>query len=200
LAEISQFQVPTLTVADLMAMLLLSVAATTDLRWRRVYNWTTYPIALMAAVIALLVTFCQQFGIPFQPFGTLSLGGFLAGAIGCGLVMLIPYQLSGGGAGDVKLAVALGGLLGFSTAFWALAAGYLLAASWVVFKSFWEFNSWSLASGLVRQLGHQVGHRSASMAICPPTIRQQEILAQPMPLAGFFGLGALFVRIGGLPW
>jgi Flp pilus assembly protein protease CpaA len=192
LAEAPQLQI---SATDLLSLILLSVAAYTDLRWRRIFNWTTYPILCWAAGMAFMVSVCQQFTIDGSPWGTLSLGGFLVGTIGCGLVMLIPYRLSGGGAGDVKLAMALGGLMGFTTAFWALAVGYLLAASWVLFKSFWELTSWSLVSGLMRQFGH----RYVSIVICPPTPQQQSILVQPMPLAGFIGLGALFIRIGGLP-
>jgi Flp pilus assembly protein protease CpaA len=196
LVEISEVQSQTVTLADLLVLILLTVAAYTDLRWRRIFNWITYPMLGWAAVIAMLATVCQQFAIDSSPLGTLSLSGFLAGAVGCGLMMLIPYRMSGGGAGDVKLAIALGGLMGFHLASGAIAAGYLLAASWLLFRSIWEHTSWLLISGLVRQLGQ----RCVSVPIGPPTSRQQAMLAQPMPLAGFFGLGALFVRIGGLPW
>lgn len=196
MAEVSQLLMQSITVADLLAMLLLAVAAYTDLRWRRIFNWITYPVFCLAAAIALLATVCQQVAIDSSPLGTLSLSGFLAGAMGCGLVMLIPYNMSGGGAGDVKLAMALGGLMGFHLAFWAIAAGYLLAASWLLFRSVWEHTSWLLVSGLARQMGQ----RCISIPICPPTIQQRAMLAQPLPLAGFFGLGALFIRIGGLPW
>lgn len=196
MAEKLLLQTQSITLADLLVLILLSVTAYTDLRWRRIFNWTTYPILCWAAVVASLITVCRLFAVDVPILGNLTLNGFLTGAIGCGLVMLIPYQLSGGGAGDVKLAMAMGGLIGFTPAIWALAMGYLLAASWAIFKSFWEHTSWSLVSGLIRQ----IGHRCISVEICPPTPQQRSILVQPMPLAGFFGLGALFCRIGGLPW
>jgi len=76
------------------------LAAATDLRKRRIPNWLTVPAAVAGLSFHL-----------FAPSGwglTSALAGF---AIGFGL-LLLPFLIGGGGAGDVKLLAALGVWLG----------------------------------------------------------------------------------------
>jgi prepilin peptidase CpaA len=78
--------------------LIVSVAAVTDLKWRRIPNWLTLP-ALPMGVIAQSV------------YGD----GFWQGLAGAciGLLALLPLFLVGaGGAGDVKLFAVVGAFVG----------------------------------------------------------------------------------------
>ena len=83
----------------LVAMLVL-VAAIYDIRYRRIPNWLTLSFLPLGFVL-------NAFLFPWQ--------GLLDAALGFGLAILIYmplYVLHGRGAGDVKLAMALGALVG----------------------------------------------------------------------------------------
>lgn len=78
----------------------LIVSSISDLRFRRIPNWLTYPV-----MITGIVYFTSLRGLDGLFF---SLGG-----IGVGFVLMIGFYLLGGtGAGDVKLMAAVGGFLG----------------------------------------------------------------------------------------
>jgi prepilin peptidase CpaA len=78
--------------------LIVSVAAFTDLKWRRIPNWLTLP-ALPVGLIAQSV-----YGAGFWQ----GLGGALAGF----LALLPLFLIGAGGAGDVKLFAVVGSFVG----------------------------------------------------------------------------------------
>jgi prepilin peptidase CpaA len=90
-----------LNVAILACALLLSViAAYTDLRWRRIPNWITVPGFVLG--LALNVAHSGWAGLKTSLLGA-----------GLGLLLLFPFVvLRSLGAGDWKLAGAIGSLLG----------------------------------------------------------------------------------------
>lgn len=105
--------------STLLLLLILALAALTDWRRHRIPNWLTYG----ALIVGLLLqyTFLDGEGV---------LTG-LKGA-GVGLIMFLPFYLTGGmGAGDVKLMAAVGTYLGpmavFTSACFALVAGGCVA-------------------------------------------------------------------------
>lgn len=75
----------------------LATAAAFDLRERRVPNWLTYGLAALALAGHVHA-------------GTLGTG--LAGAAACGAIGIAMYAVSGLGAGDAKLLIALGAAIG----------------------------------------------------------------------------------------
>ncbi len=83
----------------------------TDIRYGRVFNWVTYP----AAVLGIALN-----GIYLGPRGLLF--GVEGLAVGFGL-MLIPYLISLVGGGDVKLLAAVGAFLGPTNVLWVAAFG-----------------------------------------------------------------------------
>ncbi|MBS1112479.1 MAG: flp pilus assembly protein protease [Nitrospirae bacterium] len=86
--------------SQLILMLILVIAAISDIRFQKIPNWLTFP-TMIGAII----------------YNTSSMGvsGFLfsSGGIFVGIaVMSLPYLMGGMGAGDAKLMGAVGGLLG----------------------------------------------------------------------------------------
>ncbi|HVO63646.1 MAG TPA: A24 family peptidase, partial [Terriglobales bacterium] len=91
------------------------LAGITDWRWRRIPNWLTVP----AAVIGLAVNSAVY-----------GLGGLKSAGegLGLGLLLLFPFVLIRAlGAGDWKLAGALGSLLGAHDLLLVLAVAVLIA-------------------------------------------------------------------------
>ncbi len=98
--------------------LVLLVAAITDWRERKIFNWLTYPAALGAIVLHLLV-----FG--FASTGIALLTGL--GVIVLGLIIL-PFGWLGGG--DIKLLAVIGLALGpaalYEIFFYAVLVGFIM--------------------------------------------------------------------------
>lgn len=108
-----------LTFSDGCTLVLVAIAAITDVAQGKVYNKLTYP-----AIVAGLVS--NQFAIP----GSVGLYGSLAGLAAGWLLYIVLHKYCGIGMGDVKLMAAVGAFKGlvfvmFST-FYVLCAGSVL--------------------------------------------------------------------------
>lgn len=86
--------------ATVLTTVCVLTASVTDLRWRRIPNWLTFPA--IAAGCALWVGFLGWNGL------ALSMGGTFAAP----LLLVVLHLGRGPGMGDIKLAAAVGSLLG----------------------------------------------------------------------------------------
>jgi len=112
--------------STLLLLLVLVLAAYTDMRRNRIPNW----LSLGALVTGLLLSYL------FLPEGEIHNG--LKGA-GVGLALFLPFYLAGGmGAGDVKLMAAVGSFMGpvpaFMTVCFTLMVGGC-AALWIILRN-----------------------------------------------------------------
>lgn len=98
-------------------LLVTAVCAVTDAYWGKVYNVVTYPTALIGLGLSFYLA---------PPTPTMSLLGLLAGLLFFGFLR----QLTGMGAGDVKLLAALGALKGLP--FLLFGSFYILCAAAVI--------------------------------------------------------------------
>ncbi|MCD4825250.1 MAG: prepilin peptidase [Phycisphaerae bacterium] len=111
----------------------LVVAAVTDVRRGKIYNWTTYP----AIVIGLVGHLCMggltgTAGESDRP-GAMGLLGALAG-LAAGFGPLLLAWLAGGiGGGDAKIMAAVGSLTGWRFALTAIFYGFAVAAIMAIF-------------------------------------------------------------------
>jgi Flp pilus assembly protein protease CpaA len=88
----------------------LCVSTITDLRQRKIFNFATFPAALLGFVIH-----------GWMGGGLMLLSSFLGFAIwlAVGIAAWSAFRGEGLGAGDVKMVAAMGALIGFWPAFWA---------------------------------------------------------------------------------
>ncbi|MFK7769459.1 MAG: prepilin peptidase [Mariniblastus sp.] len=172
---------PLQSFSGLILVLLLASASFSDLSRRKIYNWATYTAFAWAIAIN---------SVPrFQSVGAIGLSNSLYGAAVCFAVMLIPYSLARGGAGDVKLAAAIGALVGIDSGLLVIAFAYILAAIVIAGWSIWTKGPLRLLTALLRSFGSHWLPRY----VFAPTEQQSVLLDQPIPLAGFFAIAVPLV-------
>jgi prepilin peptidase CpaA len=91
---------PTVLFILIILIIVLTIAAVSDIMFQKVPNWLTYP-----TMIGGIAYYTWMNGIE----------GFLSSVEGIGVgvvVLILPYLMGGMGAGDIKLMGAVGGLLG----------------------------------------------------------------------------------------
>lgn len=167
----------------LILCLLLLTSTATDLSRRKIYNWATYPAFVWALLIASLprVLSAEITGIGFVES--------LSGGAACFALMLFPYCLARGGAGDVKLAAAIGALVGVESGLLIIAFTYIVAAVVIAGWCLWERGPLVLLSAMTRKLASSL----VPQFVLPPNQQQKILLDQPIPLAGFFLIATLLV-------
>ncbi len=99
-----------------MSLILLSVAAVSDLKSSRIPN----PCICVGLAAGIL---CRTLSL--TSFGW---GGFFFGILIPFLICWIPFRMGAMGAGDVKLLIALGALNGGQEIFWCIFFSFLFAA------------------------------------------------------------------------
>lgn len=183
------------TAASALLITLLAVACYYDLTSLRIPNWLTYPTAIIALSLNCILDTTATWVDSNLPawLGTIgwspSLSGFLTG-FGS---MLVVFALTGRGAGDVKLAAAIGAIVGplavVSIILWAHVLAASFATVWIVY----QIGAWQCLRNVVRSLAHLVFPTQVS----PSDWAAEELLRRPIPLAGFFAAGS-FLVLGGI--
>ncbi len=124
-----------------LTLVLLVVAAVTDVARHRIYNWTTYP-----GIVAALLLRAVEGGWPAFSDG-------LTGFVGCGLMMLVCFLLFGDiGGGDLKLIAMIGAGLGLhrgiESMLWTFILGGVMGTAILI----WKFGILNLVSRTVHHL------------------------------------------------
>lgn len=182
----------------------LSLCSITDLRWRKIPNWATYPALLWLIFFAVyhcardvqhsFLKVTQSFGSPFATLPDPSLGlehlGFtLMGGGVCFCVMFFVFRMAGGGAGDVKLATVIGAALGMELGLSALIASYIVAAVGILAWLAWSEGPRLVVATFVRKLGQTL----IPAAMNAPKEAETRILQQRVALGPFFAAGTLII-------
>ncbi|MDR0609697.1 MAG: A24 family peptidase, partial [Planctomycetaceae bacterium] len=159
----------------------LFIAAVCDYKMRKIPNWLTYPSFCVVILFQLMLN---------RPNVTDS---FLGTAVCFGIV-LIPYLLRQGGAGDVKLAAVIGAGLGIRNGITAIAISYVIAATLGLIGIIWDKGPVFLITAIY----HRIGNWFLPIWIDPPSEEQQHWLKEPIPLAPCFFIAVIFVLFNGL--
>jgi Flp pilus assembly protein protease CpaA len=192
-------------IPGLVLVCLVLTCGWTDLIYRRIPNWATYPAMLWSLTLntAASITFWLEMNrgdeialnAPLPPgwdgwlTGTVGLGSSLAGFIACSTVMLLPFKLSRSGAGDVKLAAAIGATIGFRDGMLVIAATYLVAGLYVLLYAIWTAGLIETVCSVARWCGAIL----LLGLILPPTPEQKKLLDRKVPLGPFFAIGAAII-------
>ncbi|HEV8066793.1 MAG TPA: A24 family peptidase [Planctomycetaceae bacterium] len=184
-------------------VLVLAASCVTDFLWHKIPNWATYTAVGWALTLNLAASLMRPEHAPTPPTGgspaTLaSLPGFafsmiepsglpqsLLGMGACFGIMLLAYQFAGSGAGDVKLAAAVGALLGVERGLSVLIVCHLTAGAVILCWVIWTTGPVTVTKVFCRQLGALLFPGRVS----PPAAFHRELLSRPVPLAAFFAIG-----------
>lgn len=193
--------------SGLILLLMLSVSTVTDLRRRKIYNWASYSASLWLIAInsfASLTTWLYPESLETEAaqqvphwttwverLGAVGIGPSLAGGAACFFVLLMAYQLARGGAGDVKLATALGLALGVRLGLLAVGLSYIAAGTAILIWTIKVRGPLVLFSALLRKAGSML----FPVWVAPPEEEQTKLLEKPVPLAPFFAIGTLIVLL-----
>lgn len=190
--------------ATVLLLLLLAVATVTDLRWHKIYNWTTYPGMLAAVAINAGGTWALAYGdaeawqaaIGWIPEVPNPLAVSILGWLACGFVMLVCLVTFQIGGGDVKLIAMMGAFLGLEqglvTMLWMLVLGGVLGMVLLI----WQV-------GIGRLLARAACHLTNVFKLGRHAELPEEdrvVLQQPLYLAPTSIPAVLIVRWGILDW
>lgn len=163
---------------------LLVVSVVADLKFRRIPNWATYTAFGWALLINLVGHLMPEHA---SWLGAVGIRESLAGGLGLLAIMFVIFSISGGGAGDVKLAACIGGLLGWELALNAILYSFVFAAAGMLCIAIWARGPVFVTNAFLRGVGHLL----LPTAIPPLDASQRTMLAQKFPLAPFFAAGTL---------
>lgn len=130
-------------------LVVLGIATVTDVCWRKIFNWTCYPGAVLALAMSAAATWFEVdtlYGTDrqVQLWGIVSLAESVGGLFACGMTMLLCYILFAGaiGGGDVKLITMVGAYLGVSDGLEAMLWTFVIGACQAVITLVWKYG-WS---------------------------------------------------------
>jgi Flp pilus assembly protein protease CpaA len=181
-------------------VVLVAVCAFTDTRWHKIPNWATYPAIAWALAVGGAVSYfgrVAQNNEVTPSFELLpsalpvSFGEAAVGAATCFLVMLAVHTVSGGGAGDVKLATAIGSIVGLKLGVLTICYAFVLAGVAALTIVIWSMGPSAVAKMLVRW----IGNRMLPMVVASPDPAETQVLNRPLPLGVFFALATLMMLV-----
>lgn len=181
-------------------LVLVLVAAGTDLARRKIYNWNTYSgiIAGLAlnSIGSGLERFAQLDGKIKQAVGWIGLEQSLLGFLACGLIMLACFVLFGVAGGDVKLVAMLGAWLGLEQGIAAMLWSFVLGGCMGLIVLIWQVGALRLLGLAARQLFYTL--RLGRQVPLPDD--QRRLLKQKIYLAPAAALAVLIVRLDLIGW
>jgi Flp pilus assembly protein protease CpaA len=181
-------------VAFIILVATLSAATYWDLREGRIPNRLTFAALALGLLIAAA---SARFATAADPLlGSLPLSGLspsLLGIAASGLLPLMLYMSGSGGAGDVKLAWAVGSLLGWRDGALTVLVAYLAAGCfaliWLTIRG--RFGTLLLVA--VRR----AGHRLLPSRVGAPPAAQSALVDRKLAMSPFFACGAALVLAEG---
>jgi prepilin peptidase CpaA len=154
-------------------LIVLAVATITDVRSRRIPNWLVVPFMAAGIVVSTVLHGWHGLG---QSSAGVALGILIYGFL---------FWMGGMGAGDVKLAAAIGAWIGPNQLFFALVVTAMAGGMMVFF--------WAAFGGFLKELF--TGASNLTFGWKDRAVRQEMVLSNPlkrkMPYAPAIAIGTL---------
>lgn len=176
------------SLVGMLFVLLAGCATTTDLLWRRIYNWATFPALVWAWVLQLGGSILPTEWRPILGVDTLAVQA-VGTLVGFGVMFLIVTALGGSGLGDLKLVTAFGALLGPQRVLESVVYAYILAGVVVTCYLLWVIGP----RGLALTLGQSLGFVSRERELDPAW---KAHLKSRLPMGPFLSAGAVLALSG----
>jgi len=169
-------------------IVLLLVAAYTDIRWRRIPNRLTYSGIVLGLAVSSLAS-CVGMdreaseSVLATRLGIVSWSDSWIGCFACGGIMLAGYVFFPGaiGGGDLKLLAMMGAFLGLHAGLESLLWTMVLSGCLAVVILIWQVGAWSLLGLIVRMIGALLTWRRPAVEHWPAL--QQDLFLSPSALA-----------------
>jgi prepilin peptidase CpaA len=174
---------------------LIAVSTVTDVRTKKIPNWATYTALLFAIAINLAASACGAAGGDTAIWNVTVPVGIqqsLWGAAICFAAMFLLYAVSGTGAGDVKLATAVGALAGAEVGISVILWGYVIAGAVGLVWAVWKIGPLKFVHIVVKRVGSLL----LPVYIAPPDRDGFQLLSARVPMAGFFAAGTVLTLLG----
>lgn len=179
-------------IITVLLLIQLCLAVYHDLKFRKVPNKITMPMALTGILLSILHSGLE--GLFF------SMGGLVFGL----LIFIIPYMLGGMGAGDVKLMASIGALMGWRFTMWtalgAALAGGVMVILYMAYKKELGYTLFKAVGILMIPLGKKIYERTFSPKILKMVSyfenKQSRSSAVYIPYAVAIATGSILVLFG----
>lgn len=185
--------------SGMLLALCLGAAVVTDLRARRIRNWTCYPTIAFALLVNGTQSLLQWNGASevARHLGGIGFVPSLLGTLICFSGMFAMFLVFEGGAGDVKFVAALGALVGWYDGFQIWLCSMLLAGLFAL--------GYSVLSAMARSAWFRAKPWLGLQIVLHGLLLKSEVspelmagLKQRIPLAPFFTVGTIIVL--GMEW
>lgn len=165
-------------------LFLLAISTITDIRSRKIYNASTYS-AILIVLTASVWTSLTHTHSGF--LGATGIGSTIAGAAVCFFVVFLAYQMTGCGAGDVKMATVIGAILGWRLGLTAVGISYIVAAIAALGSVAWSIGP----KRLVNLFGSAIAQSVFPRHMKNPKYADHQQLTSTIPMAPFFAVGTI---------
>jgi prepilin peptidase CpaA len=164
----------------------LGLCTVTDVRSGKIYNVVTYPAMAWALAINAVATILGVWA-PGVATGAIGLPSSLLGGLLCFGLMIASFLTAGGGGGDVKLATAIGLLLGPERGLMAIVYTYIAAGAFALVYA----ATLGAIGAVVWVFAVRLGVVVLPGLAVPPSDESRRVLSRKIRMAPFFALGVL---------
>lgn len=162
----------------------------TDARWQKLPNWLTYSAVLWGLGLHLVAALLPESA---GWIGSVSLSSGLIGFAMLFVLFLIVFSFTGGGAGDVKMAGAVGMLFGLELGVEVMLNAFIAAGLVICVAILYRLGPLNAVRLLYRRVIALLTRQSAQSL----TDEEKQLMKLPVALGPFFAVGMLIVLFGG---